>query len=616
MAAPKNHVPGPSSPPPLLRGRIAIHEKGFGFVTGPDASAFVAPPMLNGWLLDDVVDAVVEGSDRLSATSLQLVSRPRSVLVGEVRKVGNRAFIRPDRGVSNTDWALEGADTCAEGDIVRATIVGGIARFEASIPSKERPIAGLLERHRLKGEIDSALEKAAAEAPAIDDLIVAQGSARRDLRGTMFVTIDGASTKDIDDAVTCLPPDDDGALRVIVAIADVAELVHEDSALDVDARSRGVTIYLPDRVFPMLPRSLSEQALSLVEGSDRLALTCEMRIDVDGAVVAVDVHESIVCSQARLTYEDVAAFLDDGESDRVKPAVHHTLRLLKAAAARLGVGRGARGGVTSDRTEVSVRVTPEGDAVDVVDVESTSAHLMIERLMVAANEAVATWCERRGIAVLYRVHEAPTRERTEALIDALENLGIVAGFSRLRPLSPLGLAALDSQISHTSVEGDARLLMRRLLGPARYDPTPGPHFGLAAPLYLHFTSPIRRYADLVVHRRVKNYLRGDRRGTADGLVSLAAHIDDVGRRAQRCGTDRERALAVSVLKSRIGDVFHGRVVAHKPFGALVQVVGLTAALPGAWPALGTTVAVTLSSVDVEQGRIGVALDTSIRTLGE
>jgi ribonuclease R len=595
-------------------GPIHVHERGFGFVNDPVGTAFVPPPLLNGLLQDDVVVAEVELSgDRATARAVQLVSRPRTELYGRVQRVGGgRRVLRVDRAVSNTDWGLDGADDVDDGVAVVARVEGSRARLVSIVAPSDERLTSLCVRHRLLRDAEPDVEGAALAVEPVERVIAAELPRRRDLRGECLVTIDGPSTKDIDDAVGCFAPDDDGALRVLVAIADVAALVTEGGALDVDARRRGTTVYLPDRVFPMLPRRLSEDALSLVAGKDRLCLGCELRIDADGQVTAVDVFEGVMRSQARLDYDAVAAFLDRGDEDAIPAAVAATVRRLRAAAARLGVTRAARGGVSVDRAEARVHLADDGKPVGVLQSTSTSAHLLIERLMVAANEGVARWCHDRGLPTLYRVHDAPDLERTSSLADAAAALGIEAGFSRRRALSPRGLAAFDAQIEGTANATSARLLMRRLLGPARYTPEPLPHFGLAAPLYLHFTSPIRRYADLQVHRQLKRWLRGDRDVSSAGLglAALATTIDDAARRAARAEEERFRTLVAETLVDRVGDVVNGRVVGHKPFGALVQLPGIVATLPQGEAALGAAVDVRIVAVDVELGRVEVALMVS------
>ncbi len=596
-----------------MHGSISIHPRGFGFVTEvherageqPPVAAFVVPPDLNAFLADDIVTYRVEqNGDKLTARDLVLVTRPRTRLFGAVVRRGAGVFVRVDRAVSNTDWLLIGAADIATDALVSAVIDGGTVNqlcapqvFVGTAADIER----LLCRHDLQAEHSPEVEAAAAAA------VMPTALGRRDLRGHVTVTIDGPSTKDIDDALLAFSPDDGGGVRVIVAIADVASVVGLNTTLDMDARSRGTSIYLAGRTLPMLPRLLSESLLSLNPDEDRAARTVELRIDPEGVVTSCDIHEAMVRSTARLTYDDVARFLDDNDLAAVPAATHDTLRLLRTAFARLSQARAQRGGKDVERAEIYLPLDSAGEPTALTVRSSNVAHVMVERLMVAANEAVAGYLVERGLAGVYRVHDAPTLQRTRALMDAAAALGVVAGFARDAPLSPRGLAAFDRQFKDTTHAASVDSLLMRLLGPARYTTQPSMHFGLAAPLYLHFTSPIRRYADLLVHRILRRYLRGER-AAADSVVGIeriCRDINDKARRAARAEAERERVLVARLYGKRIGAVVPGVVVGDKPQGALVQIDGALAVCVGLRSALGTRFDVEITAVDEDLGRIDV-----------
>jgi ribonuclease R len=602
-----------------VRGTISVHSRGFGFVvpiasTSDDeaasSSAFVTPPELNKFLADDVVDCRVEVSgDKRTARDLALVSRPRTRLFGVAVRRAGALWLKIDRLVANTDWPLDDADPALkDGAKVLARVDGNRAKCERTLDGVDAEIEALLARHDLAGEHSAAVVSEAeakarvASAPKLDG--------KRDLRGVVCVTIDGPSTEDIDDALLAFPPDAEGALRVVVAIADVSSVVDEGSLLDRDAKSRTTSVYLAGRTLPMLPRCLSEESLSLVEGKERSALCVEMRIDVEGRVLAVDVDEAVIKSTARLTYGDVARFLDDADARAVPSTTHETLRLLRAASARLSQARSERGGKDVEREEISVRLDERGEPTGLDVRTSDVAHVMVERLMVAANEAVARFLVERGLPGVFRVHDSPTAERTLALAEAANALGIVAGFSTSTALSPKALAAFDRQFRGTRDERAFESLLRRLLGPARYQTAAALHFGLAAPLYLHFTSPIRRYADLAVHRVLRRFLRGERnftRADVDALDALCLALNDKGRRAARAESERDRALLARLLAQKIGETRRGVVVGNKPQGALVQVDGALALLSGGQRPLGEALDVVIEAVDEELGRVDVRL---------
>ena len=560
---------------PRLKGRVSVHPRGFGFVTFEPGhepeSAFAAPPDLNGFLTDDVVTGHLEESSKgHRILDLKLVERPRERLFGSVTVRKGKRWHTIDPEISNTDWPLDGADDLDADTFVVAKVQGDRTKLEREVAATEQSLERVMVRHDLP--------TAFPELPPLPKLPRKELERRRDLRDMVTVTIDAPSTKDIDDAVAALPADEHGALRVLVSIADVDSMVPIDSPLDLEARRRATSVYLADRVIPMFPRSLSEDALSLHPGVDRPTVTVEMRVDPEGEVTAIDVYESVIRSHGRLNYEQVATFLE-GDDEAVPEATRATLRWLRTAVARLDMVRSARGGVSFIDDESFIEIDQATkEPTEVVARKNTVAHQLIERLMVAANEAVATWLCDRGLPTLYRVHEEPESERVAQLAEAARLLGLEAGFGRT--LTPKALAAFELQIRDRPNAPALQTVLRRLLGPARYDRGPEQHFGLGAPLYLHFTSPIRRYADLVVHRVVKAYLAGERQALphATDLDEIAVNLNDKAYRAAKAERERMRMLAARLFKQRIGDQLKGNVVALKPFGLIVQLEksGITA----------------------------------------
>jgi ribonuclease R len=565
---------------------LTFHVRGFGFLNlaGPDPvvpSAFVAPPDLRAFLAHDQVEATLleEGDGRFRATDLRLVERRISRVFGRVVRSRGKLALEVDPMVSNTSWRLPEAAELKEGEWAIGRVRGerdvDLVRV---VEPDEVSLTRILIRRGLRPRFPDAVRAATREASATP-VVVAE---RRDLREVPTLTIDAPSSRDLDDALSALPAQADGALRVLVSIADVDALVPAEGVVDEEARRRGTSVYLPGHVIPMLPEELSTAALSLLPDQDRPALTVELRIDPEGEVVATDLYLSLIRSHARLSYEAVTEFLDRGQDGAVPDVARDTLRRLRAAAARLSAVRAARGGVKILREEAYLVLDADTrEPTDLETREETSAHRLVERLMVAANEAVARWLVERGLPGVFRVHAEPDAERAAALTEFAGNLGFETAFGAR--LTPRGLAAFEAQYETSHDASAMRAVMSQALGPARYTTSPGMHFGLAAPLYLHFTSPIRRYADLAVHRVIKRHLRGDRSQEAgdDVLRALAEHVDDCNGRAAKSEREFTNVLVARLFSKRLGEACRGNVIMVKPFGLIVQLanLGVSGVLP-------------------------------------
>jgi ribonuclease R len=561
-----------------VRGKISVHTRGFGFLDfeaeGGALSAFVAPPDLNRFLEGDVAAATVTESEpgRYSATNLTLVERSREQLFGAIVFHGKKPFLKVDRLVSNTDWPIEG-DGVAElpdGAWLVADIKGTkVAPRRLVKDPSGVSLARVCARHGIRVEhpepvIAEASKAARTRLPA----------GRRDLRALPTLTIDAIYSKDLDDALAILPAGDDGALRVFVSIADVDAYVPRGSEVDREAALRGTSVYLAGQVIPMLPELLCNEVISLNEGVDRPAMTVEIRIDGEGSVTSVDLYTSIIRSHARLTYDMVNDYLVTGLPGPIPVPVQETVRWLRTAAARLSMFRSTRGGIELLREEASISwVAGSQEPSSIVSRADTEAHRIIERIMVAANEAVARWLVERGLPGIFRVHDEPDPDRVKNLAQFAHNFGFELGIGR--HLSPRSLAAFEAQFLGSARAPALRTVLGRVLGPARYTVHPTVHFGLAAPMYLHFTSPIRRYADLAVHRVVKAYLAGHRGFIADdpSFEELAQRLNELAFHATKAETESVRMVAARLFSGRIGERVDGNVVAIKPFGLVVQIVG-------------------------------------------
>ena len=613
-ATPRRRARPAAAPPaegaPQRTGTFRQHPRGFGFVDldtpwpaesgEPVGSCFVPPPMTAPLLDGDQVLATfsVDPDGRATAGAVELQRRVRTEVFGVVE---DGLLLRLDPHLGSARWQLEGrVEDLPAGVAVLADVTGDRRADPSDEWEDPTGAEALLERIRVRHRIalahadevtaDAVRTAAAAGRPRRG------AQPRRDLRDQPTFTIDDPSSRDLDDALSVYAADADGGIRVCVHIADVSTHVRPGSVVDAAARTAATSVYLPGWTSPMLPRRLSEDALSLVPDADRDALTVEMRVAADGEVTAADVYASQIRSDVRLSYQVAAAVLAGGTPEDVPPAVVDALRWLRTVGARLGVQRLRRGGIEARRVEPELAVAVvEGVAEQVAATPSNPANLLIERLMVAANESVAGWLVDRGLPGVFRVHPAPGPDAAVALEAFCAGAGFHPGFGQ--ELTPLGLAALSAQLDAAADETAAAVwdVLLGFLGRASYTPAAGEHFGLASAGYLHFTSPLRRYADLVVHRVVHAFLAGGRElaGYPEGgdLTELCGHLNTASRTAAVAERQMRKALWLVTLARQVaaepGAAFPGRVTGVAAKGVFVtldgsRVSGMVAArdLPG------------------------------------
>ena len=459
----------------------------------------------------------------------------------------------------------------------------------------------------------------------VDATASSAGAGRRDLRPLPFATIDGANARDYDDAVFA-EPCRRGGWRLVVAIADVAHYVRLGTALDRDARERGNSLYLPDRVVPMLPEELSNGICSLLPKRDRLVIACDMRVSAHGRVTGYDFVEAVIRSRARLTYDAVDEFLRGGAID--DEAVARSLVALDAVGQAFRRRRAERGALDFEPNEARVTLC-DGRPVAVERVCRNNAQLLIEEAMIAANVAAARYLERGGddaSGPVYRVHEPPAADKLEALAVALRLVGERLPSGRLTPGALLDLSR-RAQAKSSWPRWIWDVIVLRSLALARYDLRRLGHFGLALPAYAHFTSPIRRYADLLIHRMIKGVAL-----SADELDAVAGHISQTERRAEEVERGVDSWLKCVLAQARIGETIDGTVAAVTSFGLFVELddlgvqgllhvsglgrdyyehvpeaLSLVAERSGARFTLGDRVEVVIREVSVATGRIDLAL---------
>ena len=564
-----------------------VQGKNGGLAVRTDASRVLPVPFGSRVREGDRVEAFVHGR----TTALRVVEPCAAPLVGVLQRGTRGWFVESVDPVLKGRFDLVAAPAGREGDVVEVQLLavgwrggeGRMLRVLAAGNEAERAAVAMLAAHRIPCDWPSDALAECSQEPA-----AATAGERRDLRDIPFVTIDGEDARDFDDAVFA-ERSARGGWRLLVAIADVAHFVAPDSALDRTARERGNSVYLPDRVVPMLPEALSNGACSLVADEDRLALACDMDISKQGGISRFRFRRAVIRSRARLTYDGVGAFLRDAagetgqcagsEAGDLPSDVALSLRALHEVYRALRGMRERRGALDFDAREAKVTLR-DGQPAGVRQLVRHDAHRMIEEAMIAANVAAAMYLEQPTASAKqardhrrppppYRVHEPPAEDKLATLRLALQRAG-----QHLADGSPTPRQVADAceraraQSSWPGWIWDALVL--RSLAQARYEPRRLGHFGLALPTYVHFTSPIRRYADLLVHRMIL----GEAVLSFDELDAAAAHVSMTERRAEQAERRVDAWLKCALVEDRVGEVFGGTVAAVTGHGIFVELDGL------------------------------------------
>jgi ribonuclease R len=573
----------------LIAGRVEGHPDGYGFLVPDDGGEdlYLDPREMRKVLHRDRVMAREAGEDRRGrreAAIVEIIERANSKLVGRLRQEKNFLFVEAsDRRISQDVFvAPEDAGGAKPGEVVvveltaqpdaRAKPMGRVVEVlgNATDPGIEIEIA--LRKHDLPFEFSAraaALAEAFPTAPTREDY-----AGREDLRGLALVTIDGESAKDFDDAVYCEPLGGPGAkgsragFRLIVAIADVSHYVRHGDALDLEARERGNSVYFPRRVIPMLPERLSNGLCSLNPDVERLCMACDMEISADGEIGKYRFYPAVMRSRARLTYTKVAAVIADAKGGQARalgdlvPRLQLLYRLFQALLRE----RARRGAIDFETVETEFVFDDAGRLARIDRVERNDAHRVIEECMLAANVCASDFLSSRKHPVLYRVHEGPTEEKLGALREFLREFGLhLQGGDK--PKAKDYARLLDSVRGRPDVQLLQTVLLRSLQQ-AVYSPRNAGHFGLAYEHYTHFTSPIRRYPDLLVHRAIKAVL-AKQRYTPGDWEALGIHCSQTERRADDATREVAAWLKTYYMKDRVGEEFAGSVSAVTSFGIFV-----------------------------------------------
>ena len=518
----------------------------------------------------DRVRAVVQAQ---RAQVVEVLAQSEATVVGELNWHGRYPYVESFAGDFRGRISLvEPPDVGQHGDIVRVRVLGeerrgltgqvvDIIRGETVL---ERAVETQLECHRIPRTWPKGVRDAVEALPAKVSARTPKG--RVNLKDLPLVTIDGETAKDFDDAVFAEAVE--GGWRLVVAIADVAHYVKKGSALDEQALERGNSVYLPQTVVPMLPEALSNELCSLKPQVPRLAMVCEMQVARSGEVESFQFHEALIRSWQRLTYTQVAAHLA-GRALDVEAEVVASLGALHQCYLAMSVARDQRGALDFESHEAAL-IFEEGRVREIQPVERNDAHRLIEEAMIAANVCSARFLEDAGYGALYRVHDQP-----EAVAQAdLRSAFAMAGVRLQGHLSPQVVQQALQQLGDRPDIWVFQMLVLRSLPQAVYVPGNRGHFGLALERYMHFTSPIRRYADLVVHRAIKAALKDGKPPYAgEKLEEIGSHISFTERRAEQAEWGVEGWLKCDFVADRVGETFDGRIASVTEFGLFVELTG-------------------------------------------
>ncbi len=565
----------------LLAGRVQGHPDGFGFLVREDKGQdlFLGPDEMRKVLHGDRVMARVSGVDRRGRPEgkiAQILERAKVRYVGRLQSRHGVFFVVAEDKRISQEFMIPPNFTggAKPGQVVSVDLIEQPARHSQPVakvvevvgdygdPGMEIEIA--LRKHHLPNEFSAQAEKLAHQYPPLVQAQDCKG--RLDLRSLPLVTIDGETARDFDDAVYC-EAKGRGLYRLIVAIADVSFYVNPGDALDGQAKERGNSVYFPRQVIPMLPEYLSNGLCSLNPKVDRLCLACEMSVDAQGRVSHYEFHQAVMRSQERFTYTRVAALLADPSlAAAAEQPLIPALKNLYAVFTKLAKARAKRGAIDFETTETEIVFNDQRKIEKIVPVTRNEAHRVIEECMLAANVCAAHFLSKHSHPFLYRVHEGPTVEKLAHLREFMASFGFDLGGGE-KPKAK-DFAGLLSKIKGRPDTQLLQTVMLRSLRQAVYSPLNAGHFGLSYDSYTHFTSPIRRYPDLLVHRAIKAVLQKTKYEPGD-WIGLGEYCSMTERRADDATRDVTNWLKCYFMQDKVGESFNGTVSGVTGFGLFV-----------------------------------------------
>ncbi|MCH5251324.1 MAG: ribonuclease R [Lachnospiraceae bacterium] len=573
----------------ILIGTFIGNARGFGFVEveGREEDLYIPESMVNNaFHLDKVQVELLPGKrgKRQEAVVRKILEHGTRQLVGTYEKSENFGFVITDNGKIDSDIFIpkEWSKGAVNGHKVVVELTsygdenhkpeGKIVEILGHIGDPGVDIMSIVRGFDLPMEFGEKVLNQAERVP--DEVQDADMAGRMDLRDVQMVTIDGEDAKDLDDAVSVSKEGDFYELGV--HIADVSNYVQENSALDWEALNRGTSVYLVDRVIPMLPHKLSNGICSLNQGVDRLALSCIMKIDGKGNVVDYQIAETVICVNRRMTYTSVKKILEDNDEAECKEyeELVPMFKLMEELAAILRKKRHGRGSIDFDFPESKIILDAEGHPIDIKPYERNVATKIIEDFMLIANETVAQHFYWLELPFVYRSHDNPDPEKIMKLSTFLNNFGYFIKMSQ-DEIHPKEVQKLLDKIEGTPEEMLISRLTLRSMKQAKYTVECNGHFGLACKYYCHFTSPIRRYPDLQIHRIIKEQLRGRLKEEriehySSKLPEVAKHSSETERRADEAERETDKLKKAEYMEAHIGEIFEGVISGITSWGVYVE----------------------------------------------
>lgn len=562
----------------LVSGTLSCTRSGNGFVI-PDSEGakdvFVSSRNFNNAVHGDKVTVRLDhyARGKPEGKIIRITQRKSNNLIGFTKFSDNILYVLPEDWRYNIEYKVVKSKTDIEDGRL---VVAEVTAFPGEKVEPECRITKVLKdltsvssiskfieyKHALSGRFSKAMEQEARDrvAPLVP-------SGRKDLRNLRFVTIDGKNARDFDDAVAIERSSRGFILHV--AIADVSHYVRAGSLLDQEAFKRGTSVYFPDRALPMLPKTLSNGICSLNPLEDRYTVTARLEFDSEGRVVNSSFHPSIIRSAMRLTYEAVekAAVEKDVRTRRKLEAILPDLTDMAELAGLITCAREKRGSIDFDLPEPEVILDIEGGVRQILRAQRLYSHRIIEEFMIAANEAVARFFAARGIPALFRIHEPPERDKLRDFERLLQGLGI--GYKKTG--TSRALQDVLNTVCGTNYEFIVNRVLLRSMKQARYFSHNRGHYGLASESYLHFTSPIRRYPDLVCHRILKDMLAGKQPAyNEEELAAMASHLSERERLVMEAERELEDRIRILYMKDKVGEIFEGVISHVTSFGFFVE----------------------------------------------